>query len=211
MNAIRTVLLVDDDTGIREEIARVVGEWGYAVDEAADYQETMDQVSGRDYDLVLLDLRIPDRDGFKLGPKGGFEALEDIGRTKPSLPVVVFSDDTQVENIVRSIRMGAYDFFPKEELLVRTGRCRNIVRDAILCLGTRVSPLWSVSRIRGRINSLRKQIDILDSRMYGIDVELARGGLPTTQRLRLEDERRELKRRLEELEQEEQELQDRLQ
>lgn len=211
MNAIRTILLVDDDTEIREEIAKVVKSWDYAVDEAADYQETMGQVSGHNYDLVLLDLRIPDRNSHKLGAKGGFEALEDIGHMKPSLPVVVFSDDTQVENIVHSIRTGAYDFLPKEELLARTGRCRNIVKDAARCMGTRVSPLWSVSRVRRRINSLRKQIDILDNRMYGVDVDLARGGLSTTQRLKLEDEKRELKQRLEELEREEQELQEELQ
>ena len=122
MKAVDTILLVDDELDVRKEIARVLTEWGYAVDEADDVKDTMNKLSKNDYELVLLDLRIPDMDDEIWGVQGGLQTLKTIRNTKPMLPVIVFSMlADEVDHIVFPIKMGAYDFFRKDELLGQNG------------------------------------------------------------------------------------------
>jgi CheY-like chemotaxis protein len=202
-----TILLVDDEPDVREEIARVLKWWGYAVEEASDYQETMIRLSQLDCDLVLLDLKIPNKDHEVWGIQGGLETLRRIRDTQPTLPVVVFSLLVdEIDHIVFPIRMGAYDFLPKTDLLEQKGRCRSVIGDAVQGMSMPVSHSWSRERVKRRLVTVRSQIDKLEERIYGIELELAKGVLDVSYRQRLQNDKDELNQRLEELEQEEKKL-----
>lgn len=75
------VLLVDDDLSVRESLALVLEESGYAVVQAADGQKAIDLASCERVDLVLLDLNMP--------VKNGWDTFEQLTRDHPLLPIVI--------------------------------------------------------------------------------------------------------------------------
>lgn len=77
------VLTVEDDAAIRRGIVDALQFAGYDVLEAADGQSGLEMASRRQFDLLLLDLVLPKRDGF--------EILQEVRRLRPTLPVIVLT------------------------------------------------------------------------------------------------------------------------
>ncbi|MEQ6903262.1 ATP-binding protein [Nocardioides sp. YIM 152588] len=102
-----TVLVVDDTTIPRVALARGVEREGHRVLQAADGREALRVLAEQPVDMVLLDLVMPDLDGF-----GVLEAM----RADPALrriPVLVVSASEATEDVARAIGMGAIDCLPK--------------------------------------------------------------------------------------------------
>ena len=77
-------LLVCDDSSVeRSALAQILRRHGYEVDEAADGSAALRLIKGRDYDLLLLDLNMPDVDGF--------DVLRYVQSNRAKLPVVLMS------------------------------------------------------------------------------------------------------------------------
>ena len=103
------VLVVDDNAGFRGLAARVLAGWGYAVIEAGTVAEAIERVVARRPDTVLVDVGLPDGDGFGLTRQ--LVAL-------PSPPrVVLISTDADAGNRSAAHGVGAVGFLPKDELL----------------------------------------------------------------------------------------------
>jgi DNA-binding response OmpR family regulator len=77
------ILLVDDDAAIRQMLARILTEEGYCVESAAEGIEALKRVSSERFDLVLLDLNMPVKDGW--------ETYEQVVSRDPLLPVIVIT------------------------------------------------------------------------------------------------------------------------
>ena len=58
------ILVVDDDSGLREQLKTSLTRERYDVDTAADGEEALDKLFGNSYDLVVLDIMLPKRDGL---------------------------------------------------------------------------------------------------------------------------------------------------
>jgi len=101
----KTILVVDDDPGHRAMLRTILGGWGYDVAEAADGQEGVEKVSDRCYDLVLMDVRM-----VKLS---GLDALPEIKRFNPAIPVIIMTAYSSVETAVDALKKGAYDYLTK--------------------------------------------------------------------------------------------------
>jgi DNA-binding response OmpR family regulator len=99
------ILLVEDEAGIADFLRRGLESDGYAVTWAADGEEGEALALSGDFDLVLLDLMLPVRDGL--------EVLESIRRSLPSLPVILLTARGQVEDRVRGLDSGATDYVTK--------------------------------------------------------------------------------------------------
>ena len=102
------ILIIDDHVLIRELLRGVLSELKpqAAVLEATNAKETMRLVAEHpDLGLVLLDLGLPDRDGF--------EVLAEIRELHPTIPVVVLSGHHDRANVVRTLDLGALGFIPK--------------------------------------------------------------------------------------------------
>jgi DNA-binding NarL/FixJ family response regulator len=101
-------LVIDDHALIREALRNVLGELkgGATVLEAADHaQATRTLQAHPDLDLILLDLGLPDRDGF--------DVLAELRQRHPAIPVVVLSALNDRENVVKALNLGALGFIPK--------------------------------------------------------------------------------------------------
>ncbi len=104
----RTVLVVDDDDGLRAGLAIGLRRDGYAVQLAADASEAMDKLAHADFDLILLDLHLP-------GTIDGLSLLNTIRaeRSPLNLPVIIISGSADSDNIVTALRDGANDYVVK--------------------------------------------------------------------------------------------------
>jgi DNA-binding NtrC family response regulator len=100
-----TILVVDDEASIRRTLREILEYEDYAVDAASDGEEALDMVHDSTYDLVLLDVKMPKRDGM--------EVLESLSADRPDLPVVMISGHGTVETAVEATKLGAYDFIEK--------------------------------------------------------------------------------------------------
>jgi two-component system nitrogen regulation response regulator NtrX len=108
------ILVVDDEAEIRNSLEEILHEEGYSVAGAATASEAMVLLEDVPYDVVLLDIWLPDRDGL--------DVLEDVRRLDPeSRPeVVIISGHGTIEAAVKATKLGAYDFLEKPLSLERT-------------------------------------------------------------------------------------------
>lgn len=103
----KKILIVEDDEFLRSLTAKRLESEGYAVKVAIDGQMALDMLAEDKPDLILLDLLLPNMNGFELLEK---MRAEDWGR---ELPVIVFSNLGQKEDIERAKQLGANDFLIK--------------------------------------------------------------------------------------------------
>ncbi len=101
------VLVVDDEADIRELVAGVLEDEGYAVRSAANSTEALDAIESRRPSLVLLDVWLQ---GSRMD---GLQLLEEVKRRDPSLPVLMISGHGNLDTAVAAIREGAIDFIEK--------------------------------------------------------------------------------------------------
>jgi two-component system nitrogen regulation response regulator NtrX len=108
------VLIVDDEAEIRESLSSILDEEGYIVTSTGSAAEALSLLSDAVFDVVLLDIWLPDRDGL--------EALGEIRQMDAaSVPeVVIISGHGTIEAAVRATKLGAYDFLEKPLSLART-------------------------------------------------------------------------------------------
>jgi CheY-like chemotaxis protein len=105
-----SVLVVDDDASFRQLASRTLRSWGYlVVGEAGTFAEAVESVALLRPDAALVDIGLPDGDGFELAQH--FSALP------WRLRVVLISSDSDAANEAVARRMGAAGFVPKDELL----------------------------------------------------------------------------------------------
>ncbi|NCO34372.1 MAG: hybrid sensor histidine kinase/response regulator [Armatimonadetes bacterium] len=102
-----SVLIVDDDTITRDLLSTNLHEAGYRVEAAEDGVQALDLLHRQPFDAVLLDLIMPNMDGFQvLEQMKADDSLRHI-------PVIVISAVDEMESVVRCIQMGATDHLPK--------------------------------------------------------------------------------------------------
>ncbi|MBZ2172425.1 sensor histidine kinase [Nitratidesulfovibrio sp. SRB-5] len=102
---IPSILVVDDDPVARTAMCGYLREAGYAVREAGGGGDALALFDERGADAVLLDWRMPD--------KGGAEVLPRIAAQDPTVPVIVVSGTSEVRELARALRLGAWDFVIK--------------------------------------------------------------------------------------------------
>ncbi|MDA1050840.1 MAG: response regulator transcription factor [Planctomycetota bacterium] len=115
MTQLRQILTIEDDSAIRRGIVDALEFAGYRVIEAADGETGLDHAVRSSYDLLLLDLVLPQR--------GGLEILRELRVVRPTVPVIILSARGEENDRVRGLRMGADDYvvkpFSVKELLAR--------------------------------------------------------------------------------------------
>lgn len=109
------ILVIEDEKRIADFVARGLESSGYAVDMATDGAAGLEMLHATDYDLIILDLMLPDIDGLKV--------LEKIRNRKLSPPVLILSALGAVDDRVKGLERGADDYLGKPfsfaELLAR--------------------------------------------------------------------------------------------
>ncbi|HVK01959.1 MAG TPA: response regulator [Armatimonadaceae bacterium] len=115
------LLVVDDNEMNRDVLSRRLRMQGHRVAVAENGRQAMESVRARDFDLVLLDILMPEMDGYAV-----LEQLK-ADETLRHIPVVMISALDELENTARCIEMGAEDYLPKPFvptlLKARVGAC----------------------------------------------------------------------------------------
>lgn len=104
-DAMRSLLIIDDDKPVRQSIATYLEDSGYEVLEAADGPSGLARFDEGGVDLVITDLRMPVMDGLTV--------LRHLGERSPDTPVVVISGAGVMSDVVSALRLGASDYLIK--------------------------------------------------------------------------------------------------
>jgi len=127
------VLLVEDDTNIAHFVAKGLREQAYAVDVAKTGEEALYQLAVNSYDILVLDVMIPEPDGFAV--------CRDLRQTGHRIPVLMLTARDSVEDRIQGLDCGADDYLTKpfefRELLARLRallRRPTAIQPAILCV-----------------------------------------------------------------------------
>lgn len=112
------VLVIDDEHDIREGLELLLITEGYSADTAQNATEGLHKLEHSVYDLVLLDLMMPDRSGL--------EVLQEVRKRDQQTPIFMITAYGSVEGAVTALKYGANDYFSKpwdnEKLIIEIGR-----------------------------------------------------------------------------------------
>ena len=115
-----TVLVVDDEKGIRDGSERIISRMGCKALTAKNGEEGLDIVGRTDVAIVLLDLKMPGIDGM--------EVLKRIQAKDQDILVIVITGFATIETAIEAMKQGAYDFVPKpfepDQLRIVVNRAR---------------------------------------------------------------------------------------
>jgi two-component system response regulator HydG len=99
------ILIVDDDLAHLSMLKTVLKGWKYQTIEAKDGSEAITEVHGKTFDCILMDVRMAN--------VGGIEALQEIKRINPSIPIIIMTAYSSVDTAVEAMKLGAYDYLTK--------------------------------------------------------------------------------------------------
>lgn len=107
-----SILIVDDEPGIRQSLTGVLEDEGFEVSAAESGEDCLKAVEKRLFSCVLLDVWLPGMDGI--------ETLRQLRSLSPDISVVMISGHGTIETAVRATRLGAYDFIEKPLSIEKT-------------------------------------------------------------------------------------------
>jgi two-component system nitrogen regulation response regulator NtrX len=107
-----TILIVDDEPGVRTALRGVLADEGYAVESVASGEACLDRLTRGPVDLILLDVWLPGMDGLA--------TLARLRERQVDAQVVLISGHGNIESAVRAIKLGAFDFVEKPLSLEKT-------------------------------------------------------------------------------------------
>ncbi|HRR56564.1 MAG TPA: sigma-54 dependent transcriptional regulator [Acidobacteriota bacterium] len=99
------LLVVDDEPNVRASLQGILSDEGFRVDTVSSGEECLKAIARKPYDVVLLDVWLPGRDGVAI--------LEELQRVAPQVTVVMISGHGSIETAVRATKLGAFDFIEK--------------------------------------------------------------------------------------------------
>jgi two-component system nitrogen regulation response regulator NtrX len=108
------ILIVDDEAEIRESLGEILKEDGYTVTSTATASEALVLLRDASYDVILLDIWLPDRDGLDVLTEVRSLAIESTPE------VIIISGHGTIETAVRATKLGAFDFLEKPLSIDRT-------------------------------------------------------------------------------------------
>ncbi|MDM7926728.1 MAG: sigma-54 dependent transcriptional regulator [bacterium] len=117
------ILIVDDEESVRYSFMRFLQDQPFDVVEAASGEEALSRCDGRIFDLIFLDVKLPDRSGL--------DVLRDIREKDPKATVIVMTAFGTTDTAIQATKYGAYDYvlkpfdMPAMESLIRSGLKNN--------------------------------------------------------------------------------------
>ena len=148
------ILVADDEPSHRQMIEAVLAAEGYEVTQAEDGQAAISAVEEKFYDLVIMDVRMPNVDGI--------QALQKIKRISPDIPVIIMTAYASVGSAVDALKSSAYDYLIKpldiDELKILVAKALRFhqLEQENLYLKERLKNRFDFSNIIGRSPSMTR-------------------------------------------------------
>jgi len=154
------ILLVDDEEIVHQTLSPYLRDSGHEVDNARDGNNALKLIEAKDYDLALIDVRMPGMDGLFI--------LSRIAEMRPELSSVIITGHGNMEMVIQALRLGAADFLTKPIKLLEL--------DAVLEKSTRIRSLRQGQRhLRETIRGIQTSEDIRlrNRRLVGVSKAMA--------------------------------------
>ena len=154
-----SILVIDDEAGIRESLEVLLSLEGYSIKTAIDGEQGLRMLEMETFDLVLLDLALPGQSGLDLLPQ--------IKERQPETPVIMITAYGTVENVVEAIRAGAENFVQKpwdnEKLLadIRSAVARYKAEEENLQLKRTLKQRYNFANIVGKSEIMLRVFDLV--------------------------------------------------
>ena len=154
-----SILIIDDEAEIRESLETLLELEGYSVETAGTGQQGLYRIGQRTFDLILLDLALPDRNGMDI--------LAELRSQDPNLSVMMITAYGTVENAVKAIQSGAVNFVQKpwdnEKLLadVRAAIARHRAEEENVQLKRALKQRYNFEHIVGKSEPMLKIFDLV--------------------------------------------------
>src|SRR5512140_2828817 len=153
------ILVIDDEPDIRDSLEALLSSENYRVELAANATEGLKRLEGSAYDLVLLDLMMPD--------KSGMQVLEEVRQRDHETPIFLITAYGSVEAAVQALKRGANDYFSKpwdnQKLLIEIERAisqRRLERENTE-LKRALKQRYSFPNIVGKSERMLKILDLV--------------------------------------------------
>ncbi len=159
------ILITDDHPVVRQGIKQILDdlEEEKIIEEASNAMELFAKLHKNDFDIILLDISMPDRSGF--------DVLDEIKKTKPDIPVLILTMYPQEQYAIRAFKLGASGFLMKitaaDELLVAV---RKILKGAKY-----ITPSLAESLAQSFEESDESKYTKLSEREHTVFIKIARG------------------------------------
>src|SRR5215472_451322 len=101
-----SILVVDDEEGLREFLSDALSTDAHEVTTAASVSEALDVLNARTFDMVITDLKMP-------GKLDGMDLVRQVRADDPDMEVIVLTAYGSIERAVEAIKLGAFDFLQK--------------------------------------------------------------------------------------------------
>ena len=154
-----SILVIDDEAGIRESLEVLLSLEGYSVKTANDGDQGLRMLEIESFDLILLDLALPGQSGLDLLPQ--------LKERQPETPVIMITAYGTVENVVEAVRAGADNFVQKpwdnEKLLadIRSAVARYRAEEENLQLKRTLKQRYNFENIVGKSDIMRRVFDLV--------------------------------------------------
>ena len=152
-----SILVIDDEAGIRESLEVLLTLEGYGVRTAMDGEQGLRILEVENFDLVLLDLALPGQSGLELLPQ--------IKERQPETPVIMITAYGTVDNVVEAVRAGAENFVQKpwdnEKLMadIRSAVARHRAEEENLQLKRTLKQRYSFPNIIGKSERVVRMLE----------------------------------------------------
>ena len=153
------ILVVDDERSHRQMIEAVLSAEGYEIAQADNGQAAIDAVAEKFYDLVIMDIRMPEL--------GGIEALKKIKAISPGIPILIMTAYASVGTAVDALKSGASDYLTKpldiEELKLLVAKTLRIhqLEEENIYLKERLNDRFDFSNIIGQSPAMNKLFETM--------------------------------------------------
>jgi two-component system, NtrC family, response regulator HydG len=151
------ILIVDDETIVRESLGSWFREEGYSVDVAASAKEALEKLTVKGWDIFLLDIRMPGMDGLELQRK--------IKESHPDSTIIIMTAYASVETAVEAMKQGAYDYIVKPfdpddlEHLVRNAIERKHLVSENIQLRSKIDEMNLFHEVVGKSPAMRRVLE----------------------------------------------------
>jgi DNA-binding NtrC family response regulator len=150
----RRILIVDDEEIVIRSCRRILGGEGVEIDAARNGLEAVEKVSENDYDMMILDIKMPKMDGI--------EVLQRVKEFRPDVDVIMITGLHEIETAVQAMKLGALDYLPKPfepeelELVVERAFERRGLLQENLRLKSEVSEKYRFENIIGTSQPMQR-------------------------------------------------------
>ncbi|MBI2955868.1 MAG: sigma-54-dependent Fis family transcriptional regulator, partial [Acidobacteria bacterium] len=154
------ILIVDDELVVRDSLEKWFSTEGYDVTAVAGGREALEALAQRDFDLALLDIKMPGMDGMELQAR--------LREVRPELLVIIMTGYASVDTAVQALKRGAYDYITKpfdpDELAHLVGKAlehRQVKRE-VSRLRDNLQEIFPRSEIIGQSPAMKRVFELIE-------------------------------------------------